>query len=398
MHRVNDTLAGDAIQFCMVESPLDLLEYKEFVGSHAALGIDTESTGLNCYRPQWRLRTVQCGNATVSYVLPARYRKAIAWTMRQPVKWIGHNGPHDIRCIDAHLGYTTGVTCAGETFIPSHHWDSRNRKEGGIGHDLKELAMVLIDRNAGKWEVELKKAFKQIRVEMPGEFYKSGPKKGQPKTRIIRLDEGWSLIDPTHPAYVAYAAADPILTYRVYQKLQPVVREFYELYQFDHAVQLACDRLQRRAMRLDVPYTEKLTRAFTSRAERMIARAAEFGCANIHSGKQVADTLMRLGAILRERTPTGQYQTSDAVLRRLMTDYADSRPEVRDFIRCVLVAKQLLKRRESYTDAFLREMDNEGRVHPSINILGARTARMSVSNPPLQQLPTKDREDELVNG
>jgi len=228
-------------------------------------------------------------------------------------------------------------------------------------------------------------------VPMPGEFYKSGPRRGTPKFRKARLGEGWGLIDPMHPAYIAYAAADPILTYHVWRKEQFAVRQFHELYQFDHSVQMVCDTLQRRAIRLDVNYTEVLSEAFTRKANRYIRRANEYGCRNIHSGRQVADTLIALGARLTDRTPTGQYQTSDGILRELMSK---AEPDVKDFIRCVLVAKQLLKRRENYTDAMLREMDSEGRVHPSINSLGARTTRMSVSKPALQQLPTKDRDDE----
>jgi DNA polymerase I len=54
----------------------------------------------------------------------------------------------------------------------------------------------------------------------------------------------------------------------------------------------------------------------------------------------------------------------------------------------------LLKRKASYTESMLEEADSDGRIHPSFNTLGARTARMSVSNPPLQQLPTKDREED----
>lgn len=400
MIRIADTLAGDRIEFCMLESARDVYEFKDFIRDYRTFGIDTESTGLNCYQPNWKLRTVQFGHATVSYVVPARFRRLIGWAMKQELNLIGHNGPHDIRCIDRHLGYVTGASCVGETYIPSHYRDSRNRKEGGIGHELKELAINLIDRSAGRWEVELKKAFKEIRVKVPGEYYKSGKNKGQPKTRVAKLAEGWGLIDPRHPAYVAYAAADPILTYRVYRKLQPIVSQFHSLYEFDRAVQLACDTLQRRAIRLDIDYTERLSAAFTGRAKRMMEGAAKFGCANIHSGKQVAETLLSLGAVLSERTPTGQYKTDDAVLRKLMAECTPNgdNEDIKEFIRCVLVAKQLTKRRESYTDAFLREMDERGRVHPSINTLGARTTRMSVSNPPLQQLPTKDREDELADG
>jgi DNA polymerase-1 len=196
-----------------------------------------------------------------------------------------------------------------------------------------------------------------------------------------------------HPAYIAYAAADPLLTYHVWRKEQFAVREFHDLYQFDHRIQLVCDELQRRAIRLDVPYTEMLSEAFTRKANRYIRKANEYGCRNIHSGQQVADTLLALGARLRERTPTGKYKTDDGILRALMTNELFP-PGVKNFIRCVLIAKQLLKRRENYTEAMLREMDSDGRVHPSINSLGARTTRMSVSKPALQQLPTKDRDDE----
>lgn len=402
MIRIRDQLAGQPITFHCAESTRDLREVAEFIRSSRALGLDTESTGLNCYQPGWQLRTVQYGDDADSYVVPQRFRKFIAWSMCQPVNWIGHNGPHDIRCIDKHLGYRTGVVCAGETYIPAHHIDSRNQKEGGTGHGLKELAIHAVDRDAGKWEIELKRVFKTIMVPMPGQFYKSGPRKGTPKFRKARLGEGWGLIDPMDPAYIAYAAADPILTYHVWRKEQFAVRQFHDLYQFDHAVQMVCDTLQRRAIRLDVNYTEVLSEAFTRKANRYIRKANEYGCRNIHSGQQVADALLELGAQLRERTPTGKYKTDDGILRDLLSkakadrkaDRNESSLYIEDFIRSVLIAKQLLKRRENYTEAMLREMDSDGRVHPSINSLGARTTRMSVSKPALQQLPTKDRDDE----
>lgn len=391
MIRLHDRLAGQPIRFHCVETTRDLREVAEFIRTSRVLAIDTESTGINCYQPSWLLRTVQYGDDVDSYVVSERFRKFIAWSMHQRVKWLGHNGPHDIRCIDQHLGYRTGVVCAGETYIPSHHADSRNQQEGGIGHGLKELAIHTVDPTAGKWEIELKRVFKTIMVPMPGQLYKSGPRKGTPKFRKARLGEGWGLIDPMDPAYIAYAAADPILTYHVWRKYQGTVREFHDLYEFDHRIQMVCDELQRRAIRLDVSYTEVLSEAFTRKANRYIRKANEYGCRNIHSGQQVADTLLALGAHLRERTPTGRYKTDDGILRDLAKA---SDGEAREFIRCVLIAKQLLKRRENYTDAMLREMDSDGRIHPSINSLGARTTRMSVSKPPLQQLPTKDRDDE----
>ncbi len=394
MLRIRDTLAGDDIQFMYVEKRADLKEVAAFVRNASSLGLDTESTGINPYARGWQLRTVQVGDRWRAYVIPSPYKKFVAWLVRQEVNWIGHNGPHDSRSIDRYLGYQSGIRFKGETFIVSHHHDSRNRQEGGTGHGLKDLAEAVIDPNSGKWERELKTVFKTIEIPIPNEVYKSGPRKGQPKVRKAKLSEGWSLIDPTHPAYIAYAAADPILTWRVWEHYQPTVRAFHDLYRFDLRVQNACDRLNRRAMQVDVRYTERLSAEFERVALEAEADARElFGCTNVQSGQQVAGVLTTLGVQLTERTKTGQFSTEARILRNILADTKDD--SVRAFLKAVLTAKQLSKRRESYTEQMLREMDENGCVHPSINILGARTARMSVSNPPLQQLPTKDREDEF---
>lgn len=395
MIRILDSIAGESIRFNCVESREDLAEVAQFIRDHNALAIDTESTGLNTYHPNWELRTVQIGDDYVSYVIPAKWMEFIAWLMRRDINWIGHNGPHDIRSIDCYLGYETYVECTGETYIPAHHADSRNRQEGGIGHSLKELSCSLIDSHADKWEKTLKAVFKTIEIPIPNAYYKSGKRKGQPKVRKARLAEGWALIDPMHPAYIAYAASDPVLTYRLWKKYQPTVREFYDLYQFDKKVQAACDRLQRRAMLLDVPYTMHLSDEFMRVAEVCIAKAQAYGCGNIQSGVQIAETIHRLGGKLTAQTETGQFKTDNNILRALMN--ATPIIGLQDFIHQVLLAKQLIKRRESYTEGMLDEVDAHCRIHPSINTLGARTTRMSVSRPPLQQLPTKDREGDTID-
>src|SRR5690606_40646620 len=56
----------------------------------------------------------------------------------------------------------------------------------------------------------------------------------------------------------------------------------------------------------------------------------------------------------------------------------------------VLRAKRAQKWAASYGHAMLQLVDPGGRIHPDINTLGARTGRWSVSNPPLQQLPSSD--------
>ena len=402
--RIKDTLGGEPVYFHGVQRATDLDEVWEFAEAHRALGMDTESTGINPYRRGWQLRTFQIGDAYDSYVVPARYKKFIAGIMSMDIKWIGHNGTHDIRSTDAWLGEDTGVVCAGETYIPAHHIDSRKQEDGGVGYKLKNQAERYVASDSGKWETALKKVFKTIEVPIPGETYKSGKRKGLQKVRKAHLDEGWSLVDPTHPAYIAYAGADPILTYRLWAHYQPAVRAHRELYHFDLQIQQACDKLTRRAMRLDEQYTRRLDDAYTRKAQAFMEEAERLGVENINSGAQIASALIAMGVQLTAKTPTGKYKTDDKVLRAIAAQAAAMRdpekhidaPEsmlyAEELIHCILGAKQMMKRRESYTAQMLTEMDANGRVHPSINTLGARTSRMSVSNPPLQQLPTKDRE------
>ena len=86
---------------------------------------------------------------------------------------------------------------------------------------------------------------------------------------------------------------------------------------------------------------------------------------------------------------------TDAELLRRIVKSPKTNPEARDFIKTVLGAKQIEKRREAYTEHILEERDENNRIHPSINSLAARTTRMSVSGPSLQNLPTQDHEEDL---
>lgn len=397
MIKITDELAGDTIRIYCPESKRDLFRAADFLLEHQEMSLDTEATGINCYRVGWKMRTFQFGNEYQSYVVPARYRRFISWVMAQDIVWFMFNGPHDVRSIDHHLGYETGVV-GEELYIPGHYYDSRNQAEGGVGHGLKDLAVHFIDRQAGRWEKALKAAFKEIKVPIPGEYYKTSNKKtgvvkGQQKMRKIRQEEGWATIDVRHPAYQAYAGLDPILTKRLVPYLRRYIQEFPELYEFDHAVAQACDVLQRRAIRCMTGYTQELSTAYAAVAQANMDIAAKYGCENINSTQQVAATLLRLGVTLTELTDSGDWKMDARIMREVKKN-----PPTRkagDFISSVLVAKQLLKRKAAYTDNMLLEMDEDNRVHPSINSLRARTTRMGVSGPPLQQLPTKDHEDEI---
>ena len=148
-------------------------------------------------------------------------------------------------------------------------------------------------------------------------------------------------------------------------------------------------------MLVDVDYTQRLSNAYAKRAHQLRNAALEYGCENIQSGDQIAKTLLMLGIKLTVKTDSGKWKTDAELLRRIAEKQIDNQDAL-DFIKSVLGAKQVEKRRESYTQHILEELDENSRIHPSINSLAARTTRMSVSGPPLQQLPTQDHEEDLT--
>lgn len=391
MIKIADRLRDDTVRMYFVESKEDRKEAYRFARDYIGqtLAFDTESTGLDPYKRDWQLRLFQFGNDVHSYVIPASMRGLIDAIFNLPINWVGFNSTHDVRSIDQHLGYRTYVDC-DDAYIPGHYYDTRSRDQGGVGHKLEELSEILIDATITRWEKALKREFKKIRIEVGG-IHDRGPKKGEPKTRIALMSEGWGLINLTNKAYITYAGADPMLTYRLWYHpdIQAVLKDNAALYQKDLETDRHIDIMQRRGVLLDVDYTTKLDRRFTRETQKAKRRAAQLGCANINSPLQLAGVLTDYGVQLTERTPKGQWQVTDKILRRIQA--AETTPaEVVELIQCVMTARQCGKRQSAYTRHMLDSRDHSNRIHASINALAARTARMSVSNPAFQQLPTKE--------
>jgi len=389
---IRDTLAGQPISFRYCETKEDLRDAFRFARRNSVLAFDTEATHWDCYRIGWKLRTFQFGDDTRSYVVPATQRNFISAVCALPIKWIGHNGNHDKRSINQWLGYDTKMDVPFETFILAHHYDPRNRKEGGVNHGLKEQCVARVDPESGKWEKALKAHFKTIRVPIPGQYFRSGKRKDQPKDRVARINEGWSLVDPRDRTYIAYAGSDPILTYRLAQWYQG--KHFFnaELYESDWRIADVCSRLQIRGMLHDRKYTARYVAALTRTIEESSKVLTEFGITSAYATAQIAECLMDYGVELTEKTPTGKWKVDTNLMKAILAE-AKSKPEGREvayLLRHLLKLKRCSKRLSAYAGQIQQSADSMGRIHPSINSLGAVTSRMSVSNPAFQQLPTKE--------
>jgi DNA polymerase-1 len=102
-----------------------------------------------------------------------------------------------------------------------------------------------------------------------------------------------------------------------------------------------------------------------------------------------------MGETLTERTASGALKVDKAVLMALADLDRDWKPirsrEPNVLADAVLRAKRAGKWRSAYADNFLDNVDANGRIHPNVQSMQARTFRMSVTNPAVQTLPSSDK-------
>ncbi|GGM78598.1 hypothetical protein GCM10012275_56550 [Longimycelium tulufanense] len=366
-HRV----AGQPVQVRVLESRDDTAEVLHFAASRERLAIDTETTGLDIYHPDFRVRLVQLGDTDRAYVVPVErgFGDVAEEALRLTHQAICHNATFDVLALDraGMADYDELVPKVVDTRITAHLLDPRAQSEGGVGHGLKPLSESYVDAEAPDTQKDLHDVF---------------------RTEGLKVDEGFARIDLDHPIYLLYAGLDVILTSRLHRVLSREMtrRGFERLCSFEHEVQRLLGRLERRGFRLDVPYAQDLVGNLAEQAAEGRRIASTYGVENIGSTRQIAAALQELGAELTERTPSGAWQVDKAVLSTLEhRDDAAGR-----LARGVMQAKRAEKWSTAYAQAMLDLRDSNDRVHAKLNGLQARTARMSVARPPLQQLPSGD--------
>lgn len=373
------TVAGDDCVIRFPERREELYGFEQFLAQgDRVLGFDTETSGLDVFTPAHTLRVAQFGNGREAWVLRADlFADAITRALRQPRMFVCHNAPYDWLVVDRHLGVRV-EELAPRTFdtrVLAHLLDPRAPQEGGIGLGLKSLSAVYVDPDAPDTEAGLTAVFRSMGL-----------------TKAT----GWAQIDVTNETFVRYAGLDTILVSRLFHEIGPMVRDvgLDHLSKFEHHLAGLLAILQRRGMRLDVPYVEQLQHDLAGDAAHYAAVAARYGVVNVNSTAQVAEALTAMGEELTETTASGKPKVDKAVLLPLADlDASWSRLELRDpnlLADAVLRSKRADKWRETYAQATLDLRDPDDRLHPFIAGLQARTARMSVSRPPLQQLPSSD--------
>lgn len=199
----------------------------------------------------------------------------------------------------------------------------------------------------------------------------------------------WGTVPIDFQPYWAYGALDPILTTRLWlmfnEKCGPGA-PYHKPYELEMAARKIATRMEINGARVDLEYSKDKYEELIDFTERTKLWAYNKYDTSITSNIQLVKTFEKLGAVIEERTPSGQKSASKDQIKKLSID---GNNDVKELAEAVLKQRKADKLASTYFENFLNK-NSDGFLHPSINTVAARTSRMSITEPALQTLPKGD--------
>jgi DNA polymerase I-like protein with 3'-5' exonuclease and polymerase domains len=354
------------VRLHIVESTDDAMALKRWLGERreTPVGLDTESGDLSPWHSD--LRLVQFGDLHHGWAVPWPLWGGLVQEVLKEWQgdWVLHNSPHDVKFLRVHAKWDPPWHRMHDTMTLAG-LDDPLRPRG-----LKPLATKLVDPTAAGGEKLLKDG-------------------------MARQGWTWATVPYSFAPYFVYSALDPVLTCHLYSQLRPRVDAACpDAYDLELGALRVVTGMMLAGVLIDVPYVQdaraKLDE-FAAGAREWLAAA--HAVTSPMSAGQISRALGTLGREITQVTPTGQPKVDKDTLEPFRE--GDPDPRVRELVRYVLAVRHAEKLTGTYLDAFLEKMDADHRLHCTLNPMGARTHRMSSSDPNLQNLP---RDDKVVRG
>lgn len=337
----------DNVKLFLIETIDEAYAFRQWLGERRplnALAFDTETTGLDRYND--RIRLAQIGDGETGWAIPwdrwnGVFRDAVRlWNG----DWIAHNSTFDLGFLDRE-----------DIEIPRHRVHDtmvRSRiNEPHMSMALKSQCARHVDAAAAGLQEVLK---------------------GTSWT--------WDSVPVDYGPYWQYGALDPVLTYRLEEHHRPITdAEAPRAYELEMAVLWVIQRMERNGAHVDRPSArEHMVRFFDycRTVEEWTER--EYGV-KAGSNQAIIRILEEAGYSFTKATASGAKALDAEVLGEVDHPLA----------RAVLNRRQLQKMATTYLRFYVENADGDDLLHPSINTLGARTSRMSMDSPNLQNLPRR---------
>jgi len=359
------------VKLHLVDSTEKAREFLEWLSErrpHNAIAVDTETGELpgnprdHALSP-WhgRLRLVQVGDGQQGWSIPWDEWKGVFYEGMDkfdgPI--ICHNIAFEARWFAVQSRWELPWHRAHDTMIMAHIIDPL-----GSGA-LKRLAALHVDGRAVA-----------LQDTLDAELAKNG--------------WTWGTVPTSFQPYWSYGALDCVLTTRLwemfYEKCGPD-GPYHRPYELEMATRRIVTRMEINGARVDLEYSKKKYDELTNYANSVKDWAKQtYSGTSITSNVQLVRLFESLGAEITEYTPTGQKSCTKDQLKMLIRD---GNEQVSSLADIVLKQRKADKLANTYFSNFLTE-SVDGFVHPSVRTLGARTSRMSITNPALQTLPKGD--------
>lgn len=344
------------VKLHLVDSLDEVLKLFNWLGERRerdSLAFDTETTGLVVGKD--RVRLVQVGDENHGWSIPFHRWGGVFEDLvrRWDGTWDAHNAKFDTGML-GHEGIQMPRARVRDTRIMAHILEPH------YSTALKNVAARHVDAKAAGLQFVLQ---------------------GTGFT--------WETVPIDFPPYWTYAALDTVLTHRVGDVLWPRVEAAgcVEAFEIENAVSWIIERMERYGAHIDVAYAREKLIAF----ERFVKDAETWCVANYGvkpgSNAAVVKVLEEAGYGFNKATKTGAVALDKEVLGGIDHPLAVT----------VLARRKIQKLASTYLTHFVNEVDVDDLIHPTINVLGARTSRMSMQEPNLQNLPRRSEGDAPAN-
>lgn len=367
------------------------------------IAIDTETTGLRIMEDKilfWSMATEDrrwCFPANVIWAFEPLFA-------RPDVSWCMANAKYDL-----HMLKNAGITIAGLVFdiivMDAMVDDTRP-------HGLKDQAWLAYEARWGE--------FKELFLDplVVADTLGLDKKKFQEFKKLTGGDKLLFVYKMAPEMVSDYASCDAYFTHMLYRDLADrlaseilpveICPGFDTLFDYFNVIEVPLTRtlwnMERRGVPVDLDYVKKIDvpmregiAAKTQELREMVGFAfnpkSTPDLRNILYGNRFG---LKPVSYTKGGKKTAQAGTDEKSLKILMERGKGNESSI--FIHSLLELKKLVKLHGTYVKGISKHLAPDGRIHTRYNQTGARTSRLSSSDPNMQNLPRVDGDDYKIRG
>jgi DNA polymerase-1 len=339
-------LSLDNVQLHLIETLEDVGKFTTWLGqvrNSPELSFDTESTGLS--QENDHVRLVQVGDDVHGWAMSwERWSGAFADLIKvYDGTLVAHNAPFD-----------WGMLKSAGVDVPRR----RIRDTRPMCHITDPTFSTALKNNAVRY---VDSRAKNAQEDFSGTGWT------------------WATVPIDYGPYWSYGALDPVLTQQLHNVLWPNIHgtAAEKAFDIENSVQWVTHDMERYGVHIDTAYARENYDKFTAHCEKIKQWCVKEYSVDPGRNTQVIQRLHNDGVVFTKATKGGAVSLDAEVLEGIDHPLA----------RQVLVRRRLEKLASTYLQHYITEVDSNDLLHPSINTLGARTSRMSMSGPNFQNLP-----------